>query len=270
MIHAANYEAFGKSLPEAVLGMAKNPLRTFMLAFSPIEKRMALLTTFVGAGLIAVIKPRYLVLALPTLVERFLSSKQQMWEMGYHYAAPLTLFVAVAAVDALPRLMGSDTAWRWRLERPAVLAGSALMLCVLVNGFGYRHASNFLTYDHDYFLNANEAKAARAMVAKVPKGVSVEAMNHVLAHLADRKEAYFLRRKSKADFIAFSLGQDDWIPNRGNVSPKSYRRRIQKLIDGKQYRLVFSQRLSLLFQRQSGDQPQTAPSDELKEFLGRR
>jgi uncharacterized membrane protein len=267
MIHAANYEAFGKSLPDAVVGMVKNPLRTVLVALSPIEKRMAILTTGVGAGLLAVWRPRYLVLALPTLVERFLSSKQQMWEMGYHYAAPLTLYVAVAAVDAVPRFMEHPSRWSWRLQRPAVLAGAVLLLCVLVNGFGYRHQSNFMTWNHDYFLSPAEAAAARKMVAQVPAGASVEATNHVLAHLSDRKDARFLKRSPTSDALAFSLGQDDWKPNRGNVRPQKYKTMIRRLIAEKEYRLVFSEELALLFLRGGADQPQASPSKELVEFL---
>ena len=275
MIHAANYEAFGKSLPEAVLGMGKNPLRTLMLGLSPIEKRMALLTSWVGAGVLAVWRPRYLVLAVPTLVERFLSSKQQMWEMGYHYAAPLTLFLAVAAVDALPRFLEHPMRWRARLDRPVVLALSALSLCILVNAYGYRHHSNFMVWSHDYFLSAPEAASARAMVQRVPEGVSVEATNHVLAHLSDRKEARFIKAQPDSDVIAMSLGQDDWKPNRGNVRPSSYKRLIRRLIDGDTYRLAFSERLAVLFVRQDEAQPSLSakklpaapPSQELLEFL---
>jgi uncharacterized membrane protein len=269
MIHAANYEAFGKSLPEAVFGMAKNPLRTLLIAVSPIEKRMALLTTFCGAGLIAWLKPRYLILALPTLVERFLSSKPQMWEMGYHYAAPLTLFVAVAAVDALPRLQSNEKLWAWRLEKPVLLAVMVLLLAGLTNGYAYRHHSNFLTWNHDYFLPKAEAQAARRMVEQVPKGVSVEAMNHVLAHLADRKDARFIRSQPQADYVAFSLAQDDWKPKRGNVSPKNYRKLLKRMMNGADYQLVFSQKLAVLFRRGIGDVKAVSPSPQLTKFLGR-
>ena len=267
MIHAANYDAFGKSLPDAVVGMAKNPLRTVLLALSPIEKRMALLTTWIGAGVLAIWRPRYLILALPTLVERFLSSKQQMWEMGYHYAAPLTLYVAVAAVDALPRFMEHPHRWKARLERPVVLALAAILLCVLVNSFGYRHRSNFMTWNHDYFLSAPEADAARKMVAQVPPQASLEATNHVLAHLSDRKEARFIKRHPKSDAVALSLAQDDWKPNRGNIRPSQYKKLIRRLIDDEEYRLVFSERLAVLFVRGEEDEPQASPSKELLEFL---
>jgi hypothetical protein len=193
-----------------------------------------------------------------------------MWEMGYHYAAPLTLFVAFAAFDALPRLMEARWAWRLRLDRPARIAALLGLTALLVNGFAYRHRSNFMTWNHDYFLAADEAAAARAMVARVPRGVSVEAMNHVLAHLADRKEARFLQPVPRADALAFSLAQDDWKPQRGNVAPRHYRGLIKRLLKGPEYKLVFSEHRAVLFLRQGVVGAAVEPSEQLVAFLGGR
>ena len=84
MIHKGTYAQFGATLPEALWEMISSPLRTLLTLMSPLAKRMSFVTTFCGAGIFALYRPRYLVLAVPTVAERFLSSKEQMWEMGYH------------------------------------------------------------------------------------------------------------------------------------------------------------------------------------------
>jgi uncharacterized membrane protein len=265
MIHAANYAAFGSGMGEAVLGMASNPVRTLLIGLSPIEKRLTLLTTWVGVGLLAAVKPRYLFLALPTLVERFLSSKHQMWEMGYHYAAPLTLFVAFAAADALGgtgKLF--DTLERF-LGLRARRAWVVVVLAVLVNGFAYRHLSNFLTWDHDYFLDRAESAATLAMIDTLPPTASVEAMNHVLAHVADRRQARFLSSNPTADAVAFNFAQTDWLPSRGNRGRSAMRRAIRGLLKNPDYRLAFSQRSAVLFRREPG--ADTGQSEELKALI---
>ena len=105
------------------------------------------------------------------------------------------------------------------------------------------------------------------MVAHVPPQASVEATNHVLAHLSDRKDARFIKRDPQADAIALSLAQDDWKPNRGNIRPSQYKKLIRRLIDEKDYRLVFSERLAVLFVRGDKEKPQASLSKELVEFL---
>jgi uncharacterized membrane protein len=266
MIHAANYAAFGSSMGDAVLGMTSNPVRTLLIGLSPIEKRLALLTTWVGVGLLAVLKPRYLFLAIPTLVERFLSSKHQMWEMGYHYAAPLTLFVAFAAADALGnRGLVSDLLAR-AIGLRARRAWAILLLALLVNGFAYRHVSNFLTWDHGYFLDRSESAATLEMIDAIPAGSSVEAMNHVLAHLSDRRDARFLQRKATADSVAFNFAQTDWLPNRGNRGRSAMRSAIRNLLKNPSYRLAFSQRSAVLFRRMAGADVER--SKALKDLMG--
>src|SRR5262249_24235684 len=81
-----------------------HPLKALGAMFVPSEKLHSLLVTFGGLGWLSIFSPEILIPALPLFAERFLSSKQTMWEMGYHYGAPLTLYTAWAVALAYPKI----------------------------------------------------------------------------------------------------------------------------------------------------------------------
>ena len=267
MIHKGTYAQFGDSLPAALWGMVSSPLRTLLALVSPLAKRMSLATTLFGAGLFSLYRPRYLLLALPTLAERFLSSKEQMWEMGYHYAAPLTLFVAFAAVEGLADLRVWAEERLVVLSRPLPLAVIVISLAALTNLYGYKHPSNFLTWNHDYFQHEQEAAASHRMLALVPAMGSVEAMNHLLPHVAARKEVTFPRDWPKADIQVFNFSQSAWHPQ-ANHSKAWIRDRLRRLHRDKRWRLAFSEASAVLFlDAEAFPGREAEPSAKLKKLL---
>jgi hypothetical protein len=190
-----------------------------------------------------------------------------MWEMGYHYAAPLTLFVAFAAVEGMADLLVWAEDRMPVLAKPQCLAIIVLSLAILTNLYGYKHPSNFLTWDHGYFQGPEEASASHEMLSMVPATGSVEAMNHLLPHLAARKEVTFPRDWPKAEIQAFNFSQSGWHPQ-AHQSKGWTRDRIRRLHRDKRWRLAFSKSSAVLFldgQRYPGSE--ATPSTELKKLL---
>ncbi|MBF94664.1 MAG: hypothetical protein CMH58_05820 [Myxococcales bacterium] len=269
MIHKGTYAQFGATLPEALWEMISSPLRTLLTLMSPLAKRMSFVTTFCGAGIFALYRPRYLVLAVPTVAERFLSSKEQMWEMGYHYAAPLTLFVAFAAVEGIDDLLKWSKGRFSVLERPQSVAVLVASLAVLTNLYGYKHPSNFLTWEHDYFQTVEEAEASHRMLAEVPATGAVEAMNHLLPHVAARKVATFPRAWPKAEIHVFNFSQSAWHPQ-SNHSKRWIRDRLRRLHREKRWRLAYSEASAVLYlDTKQFPGPEVKPSIQLEKLLGR-
>lgn len=211
---------FGPTLFTALLGMLADPLRTAAVTLIPAEKGLSLGVTLIGAGGgLALGAPSVLLAAAPLVAERFLSSKESMWQMGYHYAAPLTLYAGWAAARALP----AATAWvatgLQRIEpsgsRSAARALALYFVFVglLVNGFGYRHPANFHVWRESYFSTADKQRdnaAAVAFVRGFGREAKVAAQNRILPHLADRPWIWRLGEHKKANLVVLSLDESAW------------------------------------------------------------
>lgn len=210
---------FGPTVFSALLGMLSDPLTTIGALFVPDEKALSLGVTLAGSGALAVFAPEVLLAALPLLAERFLSSKATMWQMGYHYAAPLCLYAGWAAALGIPKARavvarGLEALSPGRGRRASnALVAYLLIGGLLVNAFGYRHRANFHRWREDYFSRPDRRAANAAAVAHVQalgRDVSVAAQNRILPHLADRAEIWRLGDYEHAEVVVLSIGESAW------------------------------------------------------------
>lgn len=235
---------FGATVFSALVGMLKDPLGTFAAFFVPHPKWDSLVVTLAGVGGLALLRPAIAVAALPLFAERFLSSKSTMWEMGYHYAAPLCLYAGWAAVRALPAVeaWGAEALLRvsGRRLRPQIAIAAYLLVSMwTVNQFGYRHRANFHTWHVSYFSSGDVREAKHAAVRFVQQTgaeVSVAAQNRMLPHIANRPGAWRLGDYSHAEVVLLAVGHNAWpYPD---AFPRTLEARLRRSPD---WVLVFSQ-----------------------------
>ena len=111
---------FGPTVFLALIGIVTQPLKAFGALFVPGDKLWSHVTTFGGLGWLSLLAPQVGLAALPLFAERFLSSKATMWQMGYHYAAPLSLYAGWAAArgyQRATRLAAAGLARAWAGRR---------------------------------------------------------------------------------------------------------------------------------------------------------
>ncbi len=230
---------FGPTVFEAAVGIATHPLKALAAIFVQDEKVQSLAVTFLGLGGLAFFAPEIGLAAAPLIAERFLSSKSTMWEMGYHYAAPLSLYVAWAAAIGWPRARRLASRGLDALAPGlGARAGPALGLYVLasallVNGFGYRHPANFYKWDEPYFSTPPRRRAHQHAIAFIEANAPLDArlavQNRILPHLADRPFVYRLGDYPRADWVLLSIGESAWpwpdqYPRQVARSPPGLRR----------------------------------------------
>lgn len=244
---------FGPTVFEAVRGIALDPVRALGALFVPDEKLHSQLVTVMGTGALCLFAPEVLLAALPLLAERFLSSKSTMWEMGYHYAAPLCLYAGWAAALAFPGLERRGQALLERLgpglgaRAAQVLALYLLASLVLVNSVGYRHPANFHRWNEDYFSTpARQASNAKAiqLLRGLDREEKIAAQNRLLPHLADRPYAYRLGDYQKADYVLMTVGESAWPWDDGYPA-----RLARELGQGQAFILVYAEGDTLIFAR---------------------
>lgn len=260
---------FGPTVFQALAGILTHPLEAIGALFTPAEKTSSLLVTFGGTGFLALAEPQLLLAAAPLFAERFLSSKTSMWEMGYHYAAPLTFYSAWGAAIAWPKVQAAaERLLRFlsielRDRAPAALAIYVLASGVLINGAAYRHPSNFHHWTEDYFSEPERREAnaeAIALIEQHGRDAKVAVQNRILPHLADRPFVWRLGEHAKADFAVLNVAEDAW-PYDGGF-PK---RVAQDLSKNAAWKLIYSKGDTAVFARKDKTElPAVAPSKNLR------
>lgn len=172
------YDALGADPAGLLWHVVRHPLDTLHVLVTPPVKWQTMLMLLVPVGLLCLGSPLTL-LALPLLAERMLSSNENVWTMGQHYNAflwPVLVLAAVAAAVKLPARWAARWAW-------AVLGG-AVVICGF---FPFLR----LVQPHWWHASARDV-AAQAAVDAVPRGVLVEADNHIGPHLSARNPVLLL------------------------------------------------------------------------------
>ena len=244
---------FGPTVFSALLGILQNPMKALAALFLPAAKMQSHLVTFGGFGWLSLVSPPVGIAALPLFAERFLSSKTTMWEMGYHYAAPLSLYAgwAVACgwgtltVIFRARLDGLGD-WFGDRVNPFLsifVTASAILIC----SAGYSHPSNFLRWEMSYFSPEAKVRAHNNAIKLLQEqGVSarISAQNRLLPHLADRPVIYRLMDWQKTDWVLLSVGENAWPESDAYPSVLA-----QSLWKSPEWELVFSEESTAVFAR---------------------
>lgn len=211
------YPALGGDAPSALAQIALHPIDTARLFVSVTAKRVLLVCLFLPPTLLSVISP-YVLLAIPILVERLLSSRPFLWSFSYQYNAMLAPVLVLATVDTLARITRRDNS-AMRVTR---------MLVVWLLGFmvvGGTLAARNLYPLHDVFSAQGWAMTTRMradgeVIARIPPHVCVEADDRLVPHLIGRD---YLVPPNGSEDIASWLAVDTSQRNTGGgaeISPK--------------------------------------------------
>ena len=171
-------------------------------------------------------------IALPSLLLRFLSTDSSFWGTAWHYNATVMPVMFIAAVDALARIrtaMDADdpagfASWASgrRGPRRAILAGvqrygAAMMLAIAVTlafQFPLSHLWNAQTY-----RISPHVEAAETAMAQVPDGATVQTTLDLLAPLAARTDTFWIGNAGnpRTQYIVFDGLDSDYSPAISNV-----------------------------------------------------
>ena len=171
-------------------------------------------------------------IAVPSLLLRFLSTDSSFWGTVWHYNATVMPVMFIAAVDALARIQAAMDAddpagfasWASgrRGARRALLAGAqrygaAMMVAIAVTlafQFPLSHLWNAQTYRISPHVGA-----AEAAMAQVPDGATVQTTLDLLAPLAARTDTFWIGNAGnpRTQYIVFDGLNSDYSPVISNV-----------------------------------------------------
>lgn len=128
-----------------------------------------------------------LLLAVPFMLGRLLSTSPNHWGTSFHYSAPLAPIIAMAAADGLARLR-SAVGERWR--SPLLRTAPALMLVLCAFLPGRLPLWRILAPSHYRAMTAD--RTGYEALALIPADRSVVAQHAVVPHVSQRTHVYGL------------------------------------------------------------------------------
>ena len=167
-------------------------------------------------------------IALPSLALRFISTNSYFWGTGWHYDATVMPIVFLAAVDGMARFRARSRrrAGAARSREPswlpapgeAVARYGAAVMIVIAGWLAFRFPLDTLWSSQTYEISAH-VRAENAAMARVPDGVTVEATLSMLAPLAARDDTYWIGTypNPAPDYVVFDETNTGWSPPPANA-----------------------------------------------------
>ena len=197
------YPELGSGPGSALRHVVLHPLDTLRLLVTPREKVNALFNLFAPWLLLPLASP-LLIVAVPTLAERFLSEKESHWAQGFHYSLVLAPVLAFAAVDTTSRALRIAPA-RARALLPAGVAAALL----LAGAFFTLYRVDPLAELGRYTSSAHAADVD-ACLARIPDEASVAATSALVPHLSHRKRVWVLDERGTPQTAFLALDRYTW------------------------------------------------------------
>ena len=212
-----------------VVGPAGHPSASVLVHQLTLGGHEKLWTTYLillPVAFLALRSPLVLI-AVPSLVLRFISTNSYFWGTGWHYDATVMPIVFLAAVDAMAAFRAASRrraparrrAMPW-VPAPgeAVARYGAAVMAVIAGFLAFRFPLDTLWSAQTYQITPH-VSAENAAMARVPDGVSVEATLTMLAPLAARDDTYWVGTypNPAPAYIVFDSGNSGWNPPPANV-----------------------------------------------------
>lgn len=183
---------------------------------------LLVVTAFLG------LRSPLMILVLPTLAWRFISTNQNFWGQSFHYDLVLMPIVFAALIDGTVRARRA----RWRPLPGYVRAAPTLALLVGLI-FCPRSAFGDLV-DPATFQPSPRAQAAERILSEIPDGATVETNNGLISKLVHRTRVFWLSNAAPVlpQFVLIDA-RSGWNPRPG--APVQY---AESLHPGTTYVLV--------------------------------
>ncbi|HEX8680392.1 MAG TPA: DUF2079 domain-containing protein, partial [Chthoniobacterales bacterium] len=182
------YERLGRSAGEILRNAFVNPQLFVKALRKSLGEGNLLPATLLPFLCLPLLRPTWLLVAAPILLQHLLSWRSSEWNIFFHYAAPVVplFWMATAEVIASLRRLGNFAA---RLVLP--LCALVLTACIVAQG-RLGPAALIARMHHDWIRGEAERARKQAILNSIPADASVAAPLPYLSHLAMRSELHSL------------------------------------------------------------------------------
>lgn len=185
--YLALYDRLGSSAGDIVLNAITEPKRIFTALSQSLQGNLlwGLLFPFLALPLL---RPRWLLIATPILLQHLLSWRSSEWMIFFHYAAPLLPLFWIALAESAASLERWKSAPLFLRRYAALLVLGACLVAQLLLG----PARDIAATTASWFGGKQDRGRKSALLGQIPQDASVLAPLPYLSHLAAREKLYSL------------------------------------------------------------------------------
>jgi uncharacterized membrane protein len=238
---------WGNGLGEVVISVASHPARVVAMVTQP-QKIRYLCHLFAPVGYLSFLAPAMLVPVLPTLTIYLLSAWQAVtFPTQFHYSAPFSAFVVLAAAEGSARLAGF-LARRTRFSQRFLVY--LLFGYVMALSLGYQTKLSYLPYSPHFRWPEVTAhhRLGEAIAQQIPPEASVSAQNPLAPHVSHRRTLYIFPFVGDAEYVFLDLTVSGTLRADGQDQAE-IARCSQELLADPEYAIVVNQDGYVLLRR---------------------
>jgi uncharacterized membrane protein len=186
--YLALYDRLGASAGDIILRATTQPQLIFGALFQSLSHGNLLWALLVPFLAVPLMRPRWLLIAAPILLQHLLSWRSSEWTIYFHYAAPLLPLFWIALAEGVA---GID---RWTLVPVSIrrsLPFLVIAACVAAQIL-FGPAGGIAATTLNWFGGEQTRARKQAFISQIPRDVSVLAPLPYLSHLAMRENLYSL------------------------------------------------------------------------------
>ncbi len=186
--YLALYDRLGASAADILLSAITRPQRILGALFQSLSHGNLLWGLLLPFLAVPLMRPRWLLIAVPILLQHLLSWRSSEWTIYFHYAAPLLPLFWIALAEGVAGIN------RWTLVPVPIrrsLPFLVIAACVAAQ-ISLGPAGGIATTTANWFGGEQTRARKQAFIGQIPPDASVLAPLPYLSHLAMRENLYSL------------------------------------------------------------------------------
>ena len=216
-----NYSALGTSPGEALQFTLLHPFETIRLFFvnhlnNPEYNKVKLefyITYLVSGGFVLLFRPKYLIWFIPIVAQKVLNDDFFRWGLSTYYSVeivtllPLSVFLVLSSFKT-NKLQNYLTG--------LVCVGSLAMTIHKMDSSNHQvpwtfYKAKIKFFDKSFYEAPFDVKKINQLLKQIPENAKVSASNVITPHLAQRQFIYFFPTVRDADYIVFSMLDNNYL-----------------------------------------------------------
>ena len=182
------YDRLGASAGDIFLGAITQPSRIFGALFESLTHGNLLWALLLPFLAVPLMRPRWLLIAAPILLQHLLSWRSSEWTIYFHYAAPLLPLFWIALAEGTVRInQWAPVPTPVRRSVPFLVVAACIAAQIFLGP-----ARDVAATTANWFRGDQNRARKRAFISQIPKNASVVAPLPYLSHLAMRENLYSL------------------------------------------------------------------------------
>ncbi|MFA5972310.1 MAG: DUF2079 domain-containing protein [Lentimicrobiaceae bacterium] len=252
-----NYGALGVNPSEAIVFIAQHPVEAVKMFFvnhlnNPAYdgiKSEFYWVYFLSGGFILLLRPKYLIWFIPIVAQKVLNDSIYRWGISIYYSIEIVTLLPLSVYLVLSEIKSKYFRYGLAVAVCAITLGVTIYKLNPVNCRipWTMHPEKETIYDKSFFKAQFNIQKVNNLLALVPDDARVSASDHILPHLAQRQYIYIFPTVEDAEYIVFSVLDDNWlIPHEDNEKVREkYLTSPEWEIIAKEYPVVLLKKIEL-------------------------